>query len=363
MSSEKATCLHLLTNVLKSLKSVNQPERVYHLVIDLVERMFKCQACAIVLIDPSTEYLKIETGIGISHLFQKSFRKRISTGAIGNLIWDEKPIIVRDSSAEPELSSQVALEQPFGSCVCMQLSADHRTLGYLYMAMAAPHDFTSEELAVLQACADAAAVALYKCWLAEEILQLERVDRETGLEKYSVFQDRLAATMERAVEFHEPFALMIGDVDNFKSISNTYGYTASKKMLQELSGIVRSSLRPVDGAARFGFDEFIILRSNVNSDEARQFAESLRSTICNAQFTPSGISTTLSIGLAVHPQSGSDPAEMLLTAKKALFEAQRTGRNKVVAPATVDVQSGSKKVSAGGREQSISVKNSGIHTK
>lgn len=331
MSSEKSTCLHLLTNVLKSLKSVNQPERVYHLVMDLVEKMFHCQACAIVLIDPSTEYLKIETAVGISHQFQKSFRKRISTGAIGNLIWDERPIVIRDSAVESELAVQIALEQPFGSCVCLQLSADHRTLGYLYVSMTDPHDFSAEELAVLQACADAAAVALYKCSLADEIHQLERVDHETGLEKYSVFQDRLAATMERAVEFHEPFALIIGDVDNFKTISNTYGYTASKKMLQELSGIIRASLRPVDGAARFGFDEFIILRSNVTPDEAQQFAESLRSRICHAQFTPSGINTTVSIGLAVHPKNGTDPEELLLTAKKALFQAQRTGRNKVIA--------------------------------
>jgi diguanylate cyclase (GGDEF)-like protein len=333
MSSEQSTCLHLLTNILKSLKSVNQPERVYHLVIDLVEKMFHCQACAIVLIDPSTEYLKIETGIGLSHLFQKSFRKRISTGAIGNLIWDEKPIVIRDSSAESELAAQIALEQPFGSCACMQLNADHRTLGYLYMSMPEPHDFSTEELAVLQACADAVAIAMYKCWLADEIRQLERLDHETGLEKYSAFQDRLEATMERALEFHEPFALIMGDVDNFKAISHTYGSTASKKMLQELSGIIRSTLRPIDGAARFGFDEFLILRANADPEEAGQYAESLLSMISNAQFTPSAINTTVSIGLAVHPENGTDPEELLLTAKKALFEAQRTGRNKVVAPA------------------------------
>lgn len=335
MPDDRGTCLRLMTQVLRTLKATHEPEKVYDGVIALIQHVFHCQACAVVLIDPATEYLKIETSYGISHLFQKSFRKRISTGAVGSLVWDERPIVIRDARTEPELAEQVVLEHPFGSCVCLQMGADHRTVGYLYVAWSEPRGIGGEELALLQACADTAAVAQYKCWLVEENLRMDPVDHETGLEKYSAFQDRLLATMERAIRFNEPFALVLGDVDNFKTISHTYGYTASKKLLHELSAIVKQSLRSVDAAARFGFDEFVILRSNADLQDARRFAESLRGAIADARYTAEGIRTTVSLGAVAYPQNGSNVEELILTAKNALFEAQRSGRNKVVAPAGV----------------------------
>lgn len=328
----KASCLHLMTQVLKILKSAREPEKVYDGVIALLRHVFRCHAAAIIVIDPTTEYLKIETSDGISHLFQKSFRKRISTGAIGSLLWDGVPIVVRNADEEPDLTAQVVLEQPFGSCVCTQMSADHRTLGYLYMAKPEPWHFTTGDLAILQACADVSALAWYKCRLVDENLRMDPIDPETGLEKYSSFQDRLIATMERAVRFREPFALILGDVDNFKTISHTYGYTASKKLLRELSDIVRQSLRSIDAAARFGFDEFVILRSNTDPHDALLFTEGLREVIAERRFTTEGIGTTVSLGVVAYPQNGSSVDELLLTAKKALFEAQRSGRNKVVVP-------------------------------
>lgn len=213
----RSTCLRLMTHILKTLKSTNQPEKVYHLVTDLVQQVFHCQSVAIVLIDPKTEYLTIEMSYGISHLFQKSFRRRISTGPIGRLVWDEHPIVIPDSRLQQDLADQVMLEHPFGSCVCMQMSADHRTVGYLYVSRVEPCIDSADDLALLQACADVAAMAFYKSWLVDENLRMDRIDHETGLEKYTAFQERFAATMERAIRFQEPFALIVGDVDNFKT--------------------------------------------------------------------------------------------------------------------------------------------------
>lgn len=332
---DRGTCLRFLTQVLRTLKATREPGKVYDGVITLIQHVFHCQAAAVLLIDPATEYLKIETSYGISHLFQKSFRKRISTGAIGNLVWGERPIVIRDAALEPELAEQVVLEHPFGSCVCLHMGADHRTVGYLYVAWSEPRDIGGEELALFQACADAAAVAHYKCRLVDENLRMDPVDHETGLEKYSAFQDRLLATMERATRFNEPFALVLGDVDNFKTISHTYGYTASKKLLHELSAIVKQALRTMDAAARFGFDEFVILRAHADPQDAHRFAETLRAAIADARYTTENICTTVSLGVVTYPQNGSNVEELLLTAKKALFEAQRSGRNKVVAPSGV----------------------------
>lgn len=324
------SCVALLTNVVRALKSSAEPERVYQGVLDLTQKAFRCRSAAIVLVDPATEYLKIETAYGISHTYQKSFRKRISTGAIGNLLWAEQPVVIEDGVRQAELAEQVRLEEPFGSCVCMPMSADHRTVGYLYAALVDPGTFTPQSLAILQACADCAALALHKSRLAEENLRLNPVDKDTGLEKYFAFKEHLKATLDRALRFHEPFSLILGDVDNFKTLNHTYGYSASNQLLKEMAGIIGDSLRVVDAAARFGFDEFIILRANSGLSEAVSYAEMLCESIRSASFTPSRLMTTVSIGVASFPESGRTTQEVLLAAKQAMFESQRTGRDKVM---------------------------------
>jgi diguanylate cyclase (GGDEF)-like protein len=153
------------------------------------------------------------------------------------------------------------------------------------------------------------------------------VDRETGLEKYPPFLEKLRAAMERAEEFSENFAVLILDVDNFKDTVNTYGYDVSHQLLRELGGSVQLLLRPVDAAARYGFDEFIMLLANTGLEGVQDFAENLRLRIAEQEWTPRKIRTSVSIGLAAFPRNGNTIDTVLTTAKKALFEAQRRGRN------------------------------------
>ena len=87
----------------------------------------------------------------------------------------------------------------------------------------------------------------------------------------------------------------------------------------------------MDATGRFGFDEFIVLRENADPEKALLFADGLRSAVAETPFTTYGIRSTVSVGLAVFPQNGATMDDLVVTAKKALFEAQKSGRNKVVA--------------------------------
>ncbi|HLE31032.1 MAG TPA: sensor domain-containing diguanylate cyclase [Bacteroidota bacterium] len=327
---EKERCLHLMIDILKILKSTTQHEEVFYRTIDLITRVLPCQSVAVVLIDPVSEYLKIDCTYGISHTFQKHFERKISTGAVGELIWNNKPIVIRDSQTDPVLAQEVQLEQPFGSCVCVPVGADHRSLGYLFVASDLTHAFDVDDEAFLQACADVMGVAYQKCWLAEENLRIDRIDHETGLEKYQAFQERLRAALDRGVQFKESFAVVLCDVDNFKHISLTYGYNTSRELLMGLGNLLKQNIRSVDATGRFGFDEFAVLRENTDSEAAMQFAENIRKAVEITPFTSHGIQSTISVGLAVFPQNGASMDDLMVTAKKALFEAQKSGRNKVV---------------------------------
>jgi diguanylate cyclase (GGDEF)-like protein len=85
----------------------------------------------------------------------------------------------------------------------------------------------------------------------------------------------------------------------------------------------------MDAASRYGFDEIIVLRENASLEAGIAFAEELRKTIEETEFTQQGIRTTVSIGAAAFPKSAISEKELLITVKETLYDAQRNGRNRV----------------------------------
>jgi diguanylate cyclase (GGDEF)-like protein len=322
-------CLGFVSEILNVLKSTHQHEKVLHLIVDRVVRMYHCQTCAVVLVDPATEYLNVALAHGLSHTFTKAFRRKLATGAVGRLLWTGSPILIRDSTTFPEQAEEVKLEQPFLSAVCVQISANHRSLGYLHVDSLHKDAFTVDDVHILQSFADFAAVALHKAQLFEDNLRLDKIDHETELEKYAPFLERIRTAIDRSNALHESFALMIFDVDNFKHVTNTYGYDASREMLRQIADLIKSRLRGIDAPGRHGFDEFIVLRSNSELVDGVMFADEVREAISRTSFTNHGILTTVSVGMSVYPQHASNLENLLLSVKEALFDAQRSGRNKV----------------------------------
>ncbi len=322
-------CLSYVAEITSTLSTSNQAERVLHLVVDRLVRMFQCQTGAIITINPRTEYLQITNACGISLTFAKQFHRNISMGAVADLIWTGRPVMIHDASREPEKAAELQLEHAFVSCVCIPLSINHRSIGYLHLDCQRPYSFSHEDLVVLTTYAQLAAIALDRARLYTEVLHLERVDRESGLEKYSFFMERLQEALERALRFNETMGLIFFDVDNYKDIVNTYGYEQSLKFIKEFGTQIRRSVRPIDLASRFGTDEFIILTPNTPTTVVLDQAEQIRKMIEDSSFTDQNIRTTVSIGVGIFPHDGSDVQTLLINAKNAVIEAQRAGRNTV----------------------------------
>jgi diguanylate cyclase (GGDEF)-like protein len=321
--------LTYVAEVLHTLKSTNQHEPVLHLIVDRLARLFRAQTCAVILIDPQTEYLSVENSTGLSLTFCNAFRRSFTTAPIGRLLWTGEPIVIADAASSPTLALDVHLEHDFGSCICTQIAVDQRTLGYLYLDCREAHPFRDTDVRLMQMFADLAGLALVKAHLTEQNLRLDRVDHETDTEKYGPFLERLRLGLERARTSHEALAVMILDVDNFKHIANTYGYDTSRALLKEIGTIVKAHLHPTDACGRYGFDELIIMAGNTPAEEGIQRADEIRSQVEHTSFTRHGIRSTVSVGIAFFPATAETANELVQEAKGALFEAQRSGRNSV----------------------------------
>ncbi|MFZ1731569.1 MAG: sensor domain-containing diguanylate cyclase [Bacteroidota bacterium] len=322
-------CMEFVMELVRLLTTNRHYERVFHFVVDRLTRLYQCRACAIVLIDSESEYLSIENCSGISHTFCKSFRRQVATGSIGEMLWTGRPILISDAELLPEVARSVQLEQPFASCICVQIAVHHQTIGFLYADSEEKDNFLDTDIPVITTFAHIAALAYYQNRLYEDNLRLDRVDHETELQRYSFFSESLRQNLVRAESAQEPLGLIMLDIDNYKRISNTFGGDARRLFMREFGGLINRHLRIYDSACRYGADEVMIMLPNTSAAGAIEAAISLCERIRNHTFTEHDLKTTVSCGVVVFPDDAEKAEDIILTVKHSVFEAQRTGRNKV----------------------------------
>lgn len=322
-------CMDFVMELVRLLTTHRHYERVFHFVVDRLTRLYHCRACAIVLIDSQSEYLSIENCSGVSHTFRKSFRRQMATGSIGELLWTGRPILISDASLLPEVAQSVQLEHPFASCICVQISVHHQTIGYLFADSEEKGAFLDTDIQIVDTFAHIAALAYYQNRLYEDNLHLDRVDHETELQRYSFFSESLRQNLVRAETAQESLGLIMLDIDNYKRISNTYGGETRSAYLREFGGVIKRHLRVFDSACRYGADEMIIMLPNTTAEDAVDLAVRLCEAIGSHSFTEHDIMSTVSSGVAVYPDDAETVENLIQSAKHSVFEAQRTGRNKV----------------------------------
>jgi len=146
------------------------------------------------------------------------------------------------------------------------------------------------------------------------------------------FTDYLEKEFAYAARHSSPLALIFLDIDFFKRINDTHGHPAGDFVLSELSQLMATLVRTEDVLARFGGEEFTVLCRGTDLGGAKIVAERLRRTVeaHTFSFGAKTIPVTISLGIAAIPDTAiADHAAFLAAADKALYEAKRTGRNRV----------------------------------
>lgn len=166
---------------------------------------------------------------------------------------------------------------------------------------------------------------------------LAQTDGLTGLANFRALSQRLGEEFRRASRYHHGLAAVMIDLDYLKTINDRYGHELGNQAILALSRQLRSSLREVDFAARFGGDEFCVLLPHQTHAEAAIFAERLRGRLralsIQAPDVPGdSLRLSISVGISAHgPQSPKlNPDQLLQAADAALYEAKRRGRDRIV---------------------------------
>ena len=193
-------------------------------------------------------------------------------------------------------------------------------------------EFTNNDLTLLEAMANQAAMAIENARLFEEVERLAVTDDLTGLKNRRGFFDLARREMERAQRTHRPVTALMLDLDGFKRINDTFGHAVGDEVLRHLGDRCRRAVRDIDLVGRYGGEEFCVLLPETDLKTALEVAERIRSSIADQPFdTAAGpLAIRISIGLALAGEDGGETVETLLDrADTAMYYVKQEGGNAV----------------------------------
>lgn len=164
-----------------------------------------------------------------------------------------------------------------------------------------------------------------------KIYRMATTDSLTGLLSREYFHQQFSDIFHRSERYQRPFSVMMVDIDDFKSVNDTYGHPAGDRVLEQIGRMILDIIRHEDIAARYGGEEFAILLPETSPENARYPAERLRRSLEVFRFTVDDkrFSITISIGIAGYPDCASTMDELVDKADTALYEAKKAGKNTV----------------------------------
>ena len=165
-----------------------------------------------------------------------------------------------------------------------------------------------------------------------QLKELAERDGLTGLFNHRYFLDSIEREFERARRYHRDLALIMLDLDGFKSINDACGHPQGNQVLIQIARLLLQTLRFVDVVSRYGGDEFAILLPETNTSSAQQIASRILQEIRRSPFLHEGkvFPLSASIGIAPYHPSLDSPGALIKEADQALYEAKRGGRDRVV---------------------------------
>jgi diguanylate cyclase (GGDEF)-like protein len=164
----------------------------------------------------------------------------------------------------------------------------------------------------------------------ETIFNMTITDGLTDVSNKKKLDNEMAKEIPRALRHGRQLAIMMIDIDHFKNVNDTYGHITGDSVLRDLAGILERRLRPDDTLGRYGGEEFCAILPETSLEGAIRIGETLRALVEGHAFVVEGeqIKVTISVGIA-ELKKGMDMKAFYKSADEMLYEAKRSGRNKV----------------------------------
>jgi diguanylate cyclase (GGDEF)-like protein len=218
--------------------------------------------------------------------------------------------------------------------MCIPLAALGETLGFAYLNLPteAVQTLAVGREPLINEMVELAAMSIAGLNLRAKLENQSIRDGLTNLFNRHFLEIALERELQRSIRSGAPLAVLMIDVDYFKTFNDLFGHEAGDLVLRELAGSLQSAVRAEDIVCRYGGEEFVILLPEITQERAMEAAERLRQRVLTMRLEYRGEALrqiSISVGLATYPDLAEDAVDLLRVADRALYQAKRAGRNQV----------------------------------
>ena len=287
--------------------------------------------------DTSHEWLTMARGMGSTARARVAARARafvLATPDDGEEP-SSGPVPTPTGAADERVAERIAARArnvyALRNTLASPLRADGEVVGAIVLSRRVPGPWPAAARRILAGAAVEASAALARATHHREAETRATTDVLTGLPNRRYF-DEFCGLLARRRRADDAVGILLVDIDRFKQVNDTWGHGIGDHVLQSVAGAIAGAVREEDVPARFGGEEFVVLLRNPSREVAVEVGERVRGAVAQLDLTAVGVpAVSVSVGVAVATADDQPIPLLVEAADRALYQAKRQGRNRVVA--------------------------------
>jgi diguanylate cyclase (GGDEF)-like protein len=292
---------------------------------------FSC--CALFLYNDESETLRCRFATGVEAEVIQQLTIRNGHGLTGWVARNRRPLVNARPSTDLEAAGVASDRTALNSALVCPLLFNERFIGTISVYHTEMAIYTDDHRRLLDRISEQAAAVIYNSMVFEQTQEDSLTDPLTSLPNTRFMFMHLTRELSRAERLKSEVSLLVMDLDNFKDINDTYGHHVGDRALRDVAGVLRQGIRPYDICVRYAGDEFIVVLSGCNGEEAERKRLELQRAVDGLQFEARPgkmLPLAISVGASVFPHDG-DSYEMLLATADSRMYRDKTRRKRETA--------------------------------
>jgi len=325
LERQRARQLEAINTIAQQSTAVMDLEELLIRVCSIIQQAFHVSHVSLFLREDGDLVMRAHQGMLVP-CFPPGGRFSATQQPWAQIISTNETVIEKDLSSATDA---FRLFKDSASRMSIPLISFGQTLGVLTLHSSKRNAFVGSELQSLESVADICANSIQNAHYVERVKQLAYLDGLTGIFNRRFFELRISEEIERARRYGTGMAVIMADIDQFKRLNDEFGHLLGDEVLRQVSSIFHQLVRKIDVVCRYGGEEFAILLTQTNAQQALAIAEKLRRQVENWQFPGVPRTITISAGVSAFPTHGRSRDEIVRAADNGLYVAKQEGRNRV----------------------------------
>jgi diguanylate cyclase (GGDEF)-like protein/putative nucleotidyltransferase with HDIG domain len=319
-----------LQDIARVLSSTLSLQDTVAIITSRIANLVPYSTCVIYLLDPSKSSVRAEYASGLYKELFRGRNFRVSEGITGWVVANHRPMYNTTPLLDLSFLGE-ELADRFKGVAVFPVMKGEEALGAVALYSADTAHYTEEHIRLLDMIMQPVSDALHNALLFENARQNALTDLLTGLPNMRAFGIHFDRELIASTRSHYPVSILVIDLDDFKSVNDTFGHIVGDRVLASLAGVVRGQLRECDLVARYAGDEFVALLPMTDAEQADFVIGRVQRAIAAfSHITAEGepVTITASIGAASTPADGQSFEELMMQADKRMYRTKDEGKSR-----------------------------------